>query len=691
MASRSVLTENIVKRLALQIASVTIAISVVSFVYGYYSFQHEALSNLGKYIRARSELESRTFQLAQTNTEIVRDEFIRRLEERREQDPSSGFAHLMSQDKDGVWRVRVELDDFEHKATVAILPTAPLTRDFKQHVLTAYEVVSQFGPAFRNRFYDTFIDLNVSDATVMFLPDLNYARSGSIDTFAEDLETELGATPRQNPERKTFWTGLYRDPDAKRWMVSVVSPIDDGNEYVGGAGQDVLLDELIERTNNVSLDGAYNLIMTRDGRLIAHPSKMNELVASNGQYRVTESKDQDLMEVYEASRLATLQKPFIETRSGDAFVGVGRIVGPDWMFVTVYPKWLLAKKAILNASMVFVFGLFILAGVVYVVRRGLGKDVGVPIIRLAGATTALARGEPVHHLPIEREDEFGELARDFDAMAKSVKLHRTHLEELVSARTAELNVRNQQLVESNAELARLNFEKNEFLGIAAHDLKNPVAGILGLAELIQRNLTRWNAVQVEQRLNSIQMAAHRIMDIIRNLLDINAIESGQMTLRREPVDVADVGQTMLEANQEAATAKQLELELVVEHSPMVEGDPLALKRVIDNLLSNAIKYSPPGRSVVLRVRQQGQDAVILVEDEGLGIPPGERDRLFVKFGRLSNKPTGGEHATGLGLSIVKELVESMGGWVDAANRPQQGAVFSVYLPVYTPKSTCDEA
>ena len=149
--------------------------------------------------------------------------------------------------------------------------------------------------------------------------------------------------------------------------------------------------------------------------------------------------------------------------------------------------------------------------------------------------------------------------------------------------------------------------------------------------------------------------------------------------------------SIISRNQEAATAKQLELELVVEHSPMVEGDPLALKRVIDNLLSNAIKYSPPGRSVVLRVRQQGQDAVILVEDEGLGIPPGERDRLFVKFGRLSNKPTGGEHATGLGLSIVKELVESMGGWVDAANRPQQGAVFSVYLPVYTPKSTCDEA
>ncbi|WP_200917737.1 sensor histidine kinase [Jeongeupia sp. HS-3] len=657
----------------------SLAISAVSYYYSYMRLQEEALGNLEKYIKARSQLESEPFLQAETNTKLLRNEFIRRYAQMQGKDVSADFHALLKQDRDGMWRVRVERDDFEYRATVALLPRIELTPEFMRQVMLGYDLLSQYGPAFRNRYYDTFIDLNISDASLMFLPDLNYARNGSVADFEFDLETELGATPARNPERKTFWTGIYFDKQAMQWMVSVVTPIDYLGRYLGGAGQDVLLDQLIGRTNSVGIPGTTNFIVTRQGDLIAHPERMQQIEASRGHYNLHDTDDAGLRDLYSAISKASPKQLFVESTDGQSWLGMAQIRGADWLFVIVYPKKLLQEKAALAASMVLLLGLVALLIELGLMAWVLKVDVARPLGRLKSAIQSLAQGRHTHPLDIDRTDELGELARSFDTMATTIAHHRHHLEEQVSARTDELAQRNAELETVNVELSRLNEEKNELLTIAAHDLKNPVASIGGMASLISSKFDVWPKERVRDRLSGITQLAHRIQCILGNLLDINTLESGQYRLTLEPLALDEVLAELLTSWEGRLEEKQQRCHAQAS-GLMVLADRQALWQVFDNLISNASKYAPhQSRIEVGAVSLLGM-VEVAVCDRGPGIAPHEMDKLFRKFGRLSAVPTGGEHTTGLGLSIVKRLAEEMGGGVRCDSLLGHGTTFTVSLP-----------
>ena len=248
---------------------------------------------------------------------------------------------------------------------------------------------------------------------------------------------------------------------------------------------------------------------------------------------------------------------------------------------------------------------------------------------------------------------------------------RTHLE-LKHARDT--------IVRYGQELSRLNEEKNEFMGIAAHDLRSPLGTIQGFSDLLLEDPEMGREEQ-EDFTRRISDTAKRMSEMVQNLLDANRIERGEMKLNLAPTELSAPLGGVVEAYRPRAAAKQQSVHLQNEASPVtVLVDPSVLVQVLENLVSNAVKYSPPGKDIFVRLKKLPDAVRCEVQDEGPGLSAEDQKKLFGKFARLSAKPTGGEHATGLGLSIVKKMVEAMNGQVWCESEPGRGALFIVQFP-----------
>jgi signal transduction histidine kinase/ligand-binding sensor domain-containing protein len=250
---------------------------------------------------------------------------------------------------------------------------------------------------------------------------------------------------------------------------------------------------------------------------------------------------------------------------------------------------------------------------------------------------------------------------------------------------AELHMVNSWMEEKNAELASLNNEKNEILGIVAHDLKNPLSNIRLLAKMLHSDAPEMKPEEVQDFANDIQHSAERMFELITNLLNINQIEQGGMRLEMVPFDMASVVRELYHNYESVAEAKRIRIHAqIAPESLLVYADRNATLQVVDNILSNAIKYSPFGATVTIRACSKASESRIRVEvqDEGPGFSADDMSKMFGKFARLSARPTAGEHSTGLGLSIVKKLVEAMKGEVWCESELGKGATFIVQLPLY---------
>jgi signal transduction histidine kinase len=246
-----------------------------------------------------------------------------------------------------------------------------------------------------------------------------------------------------------------------------------------------------------------------------------------------------------------------------------------------------------------------------------------------------------------------------------------------------LSEQREQLV---IQLSRANAEKNKLLGMAAHDLRNPLASIRGLTEYLREGAVGPVTAEQVELMNTIHDASQQMLALVNELLDVATIGSGELKIRSEPCDLAAlIARSVALSNMEAARKKTF----ITFEPPALAAvlllDPAKMRQVIDNLLSNAVKYSPPGSSISVTL---GQDSVsghfaFAVQDQGPGIPAEEKHRLFRDFSRLSAQPTGGEKSTGLGLAICRKIVDAHGGTIAAENLPGGGCEFRVTLPFAT--------
>ncbi len=234
---------------------------------------------------------------------------------------------------------------------------------------------------------------------------------------------------------------------------------------------------------------------------------------------------------------------------------------------------------------------------------------------------------------------------------------------------------------SNERLTQLNLDKDEFLNIAAHDLRNPLTGIVGYAGLLKMQSPP-NAKMVLEAGATIESLGLRMNGILTNLLDVRSIEEGRMKFRQDRCSADEVVSEVVRSFQQPAEKKQIRVAWEPNPTaPPFLGDRNATAQIFENLLSNAIKYSKPGSDVRCALETDDTSVWLHVADNGPGLSDHDQKNLFKKFSRLSPQPTAGEPSNGLGLWIVQKMAKAMGGDVRCVSSLGQGSTFSLMLPM----------
>ena len=337
------------------------------------------------------------------------------------------------------------------------------------------------------------------------------------------------------------------------------------------------------------------------------------------------------------------------------------------------------------------------------------NSVGRPIEALRRGAERVSEGDLDHRVAIANRDEIGELARAFNHMTARLAASyadlqaevavRTRaeaalreagqeLEARVAARTAELSQEierrrglEEELQQRNRDLAAANHAKDEFLAVVSHELRTPLTALLGWVRLLRTGTP--DTAKLERGLDVIERNTRAQASLIDDLLDVSRIVSGKMVLDLQTLDLLPVVEAALDAVRPAAAAKPVELHCAVgPGDKTVRGDPNRLQQVVYNLLSNAIKFTPAGGHVELRLERAGRHVVITVSDTGVGMAREFLPHVFERFRQAGDSSTRQHQGLGLGLAIVRHLVELHGGGV-AADSPGegQGAAFTVRLPV----------
>lgn len=228
--------------------------------------------------------------------------------------------------------------------------------------------------------------------------------------------------------------------------------------------------------------------------------------------------------------------------------------------------------------------------------------------------------------------------------------------------------------------------RDEFLTIAAHEIRTPMASLMGYTELLQRRNMRDEVVGVRDQatIDVVAQQANRLSKLVGVLLDVSRLQTGLFTLDRRVVELAALARRAVDEAEHTFPPGVIQhtIRLHCQDQPLyVEGDAFRLEQVLQNLLQNAIKYSPNGGTIAVRVEQRDQEAVLSVTDEGIGIPQEAQAQLFRRFYRAPNTVGSSISGMGIGLYVVDEIVRRHGGSVSVTSAEGRGSVFTIHLPL----------
>ena len=249
----------------------------------------------------------------------------------------------------------------------------------------------------------------------------------------------------------------------------------------------------------------------------------------------------------------------------------------------------------------------------------------------------------------------------------------------------DLATAHRELARTTAELSRLNTEKNQFLGMAAHDLRNPLGVIVTVSEMLLDEAAADLRADHLEMVEMIHGQGRFMLRLVNDLLDVSKIEAGRLELERAPIDLAGLVRHDLKLIGSLATRKGIAIRFSTSEEPLIAPvDAGKMEQVVTNLLTNAIKFSSAGTSIDVRLSRQDDEVLLSVGDQGPGIPASELPTLFRPFQRTTVKASGGEQSTGLGLVIVRKIVEGHGGRISVESTVGMGSTFIVALPGVAP-------
>jgi two-component system sensor histidine kinase/response regulator len=241
---------------------------------------------------------------------------------------------------------------------------------------------------------------------------------------------------------------------------------------------------------------------------------------------------------------------------------------------------------------------------------------------------------------------------------------------------------NERISQQNTELVETNALKDKFLQIATHDIRNPLTTINACIFSLRKAAARGNFERIDETLNMIERATGRMGGLVSDFLDFREIRSGNCKIEPQHCNLNELICNLIEEYQDYAVRKSIGMQFVPDKTlPECNIDWNRTSQIASNFISNAIKFTPQGGSVSVRTIAQSGSVRTEIRDSGPGVPAEERELLFREFARLSPRPTGDEKSSGLGLSIVKHLVEMQGGKVGAEFPADGGSIFWFELPV----------
>ena len=440
---------------------------------------------------------------------------------------------------------------------------------------------------------------------------------------------------------------------------------------------------------------ARHVIFRVDGRIVAHPTKLKEILAMKGQLRMQSCGEPALASLYEA----VIKNPERNFSSYDAASGfhysVARLGGPDWYFLTTMPHEVLQKQAFQSAQWVLWSGLVTLALLLVFLAATLRRQIAVPLAELTRATRQMSAGDVSARTAVARNDEFGALSSSFNEMAARVAQRDAELRQLnldlekrVELRTSELSEANRSLAEAREEALRLLAREKElselksnFVSLVSHEFRTPLEIIMSSVDNLDRYHDRLLPEKRQQLLHSINKAVRRMGGMMEEVLVLGRLETERVTFKPAALEFPTLCRRICDEI-ESATGRRCPIHLEMNGTPdRAIGDESLLHHIFTNLLSNAVKYSPPGQTVDLVVQHEGKQALCRIVDRGCGIPEADQKTLFQAFHRGSNVRQ--IPGTGLGLLIVQRCVALHGGEIRFESVEGKGTTFTVTLPLFT--------
>jgi len=472
-------------------------------------------------------------------------------------------------------------------------------------------------------------------------------------------------------QRKDVWTDSYK------WyaitMVSFLSPIfGKDNELLGIAGADIDVTELTRQIKTpLNWEQGYHVLLTDKGDLLSYPPMPEKAINIESYQQIP-----DISAIWSTVQIGN--KGFTHYNSN--FWAYQRVANTKWLMLVSVPE----SMIILSAVKIALIGVFIAGGILIIVVVSFVRWLNRRLQPILNECDRLIETSQLQNTTVSDKkfttslqkdmDEIEVLSHSFYHMTKQLEQYFSRLEEKVRERTAELNEKNQMLL-------HLNQEKNEFLGIVAHDLKNPLSGVLGLSQMIKENIDSFSRKEIVEYSNDIEKSAEKMFQLITNLLDVNAIESGKFNCVLEYVNIVFILETLCHRYERAASNKKIVLHFETPIEKYLAWvDKNIVEQILDNVLSNAIKYSPFEKSIYLTIYQDNTMVYCQIKDEGQGLSQEDQCKLFGKFTRLTPKPTAGEHSTGLGLFIVKKLLDEINGKISCESELNKGSTFTVSFP-----------
>lgn len=656
--------------MSFRLTIVVLLVAFVGFWHNYQVIENRTISEIEKYVKERAERESVYFGLAERNLELFAQTFEKELL-KNNRDYQWEFSRLVKKHKNGTYGQRSNSEPIQIflKKGVAVTP------QIEKNVVILNKLLKRFGHSWSANFTNVWA-AGIEDYGATYWPSRPTALSNlPIDHSFLNQEYMVIGLPENNPRGERRWSGPYFDIMSKDWMISLNRPIYFQGKYILSVGMDILLNDFHDRAIGNVLEGTFNLVFREDGRLITHPRYMDDIKKSDGNFFIHDKGDQKIKDTYKLVTSAVTS--VVEDKKNGNFLGVGRIKGPDWFFVLVFPKNNLLEIAKETAIFLVILGFLSLLVELMMLYQVITNYVKKPIEKLTRASEKIAAGDFYSRVEIDSEDEIGQLASSFNYMGEEVLKRDKQLSEQASRLEIEVQKRGHELDMQRAKSfqAAKMATLGEITSGIAHEINNPLATITLSAGAIRKRLEK-GALTEEQLLpylKKIEDTTQRISKIVKGLRSFSRSAESDS---RSPILLSVLIDETFTLCEE--TLKKQNVTIHCEEIPKVEVlcRESEIIQTLLNLIQNAIDamVSVPHKIITVSFNESSDYISLLIHDNGVLISEEVQEKMMNPF--FTTKEIG--KGTGLGLFISCGLVESNGGKL-TFEQNQTGKKFIVTL------------